>query len=152
MHSLCAFIVRFIVRAIGVVRQHSVHNGAPPSLHNEAAQCKIIVRFVWHKGRARIGEAKSAWQNVVFNVCVFACKPAIVHGYSLVGCVCDLVSLLVCFLFCLFFISDKRATHLLARQSSSYETERDLSNDRFSFVSVEQNLSNVAPKKSYENS
>ena len=60
---LCAFIVRFIVRAMGVVRRHSVHNGAPPSLHNEAAQCKSIVRSAWHNGRAYISEAKSAWHN-----------------------------------------------------------------------------------------
>ena len=71
---LCAFIVRFIVRAMGVVRQHSVHNGAPPSLHNEAAQCEIIVRPAWHNGRAYIGEAKSAWHNdfVIVQFC-FIC-------------------------------------------------------------------------------
>lgn len=71
---LCAFIVRFIVRAMGVLRQHSVHNGAPPSLHNEAAQCEIIVRPAWHNGQAYIGEAKSAWHNVFFIVrFVFDC-------------------------------------------------------------------------------
>ena len=61
--SLCACIVRFIVRASGLVRQHSVHNGAPLFLHNEAAQCKIIVRPARHNRRAYIGEAKSAWHN-----------------------------------------------------------------------------------------
>ena len=61
--SLCACIVRFIVRASGLVRQHPVHNGAPPFLHNEAAQCKTMVCPAWHNGRAYIGEAKSAWHN-----------------------------------------------------------------------------------------
>ena len=69
--SLCACIVRFIVRASGLVRQHSVHNGAPLFLHNEAAQCKIIVCPAWHNGRAYIGEAKSAWHNVFVIVRFF---------------------------------------------------------------------------------
>ena len=68
---LCAFIVRFIVRAMGVVRRHSMHNGAQPSRRNEAAQCKIIVRPAWHNGRAHIGEAKSAWHNVFVIVRFF---------------------------------------------------------------------------------
>ena len=69
--SHCGLIVRIIVRfhcalhwrAMGVVRRHSVHNGAPPSLRNEVAQCNIIVRPAWHNGRAYISEAKSAWHN-----------------------------------------------------------------------------------------
>ena len=84
VHSLCAFIVRlhcalrcalssFVYCALCVkplcahcaqsLRAQVVHNGKPPSLHNEAAQCKSIVRSAWHNGRAYIGEAKSAWHN-----------------------------------------------------------------------------------------
>ena len=84
VHSLCAFIVRlhcalhcalssFLYCALCVkpLCAHCaqslcaavVHNGKPPSLHNEAAQCKSIVRSAWHNGRAYISEAKSAWHN-----------------------------------------------------------------------------------------
>ena len=92
MHSLCAFIVRlhcalhcalfsFLYCALCVkplcahcaqsLRAAVVHNAKPPSLHNEVAQCKIIVRSAWHNGRAHIGEAKSAWHNVFVIVRFF---------------------------------------------------------------------------------
>ena len=50
VHSLCAVVV---------------HNVDPPSLRNEAAQCKTIVRSAWHNGLARVSEANPAWHNVL---------------------------------------------------------------------------------------
>ena len=64
MKPLCAHCAQSL-------RAQVVHNGKPPSLHNEAAQCKSIVRSAWHNGRAYIGEAKSAWHNVFVIVRFF---------------------------------------------------------------------------------
>ena len=55
--------MRFIVRAIGVVPQHSVHNARPALLSNEAAQCKTVVRSAWHNGFAAASGAIPAWHN-----------------------------------------------------------------------------------------
>ena len=68
VRSLCALIVRFHCALhcarYGRSAQHSVHNGRPPSLRNEAAQCKTVVRSARHNGFAFMREAIPAWHNV----------------------------------------------------------------------------------------
>ena len=56
MKPLCAHCAQSLRAAV-------VHNVKPAFLHNEAAQCKTVVRSAWHNGLARVSGAIPAWHN-----------------------------------------------------------------------------------------
>ena len=80
-HSLCAAVV---------------HNVKPTFLHNEAAQCKTVVRSAWHNGLARVSEAIPAWHNGFGIVRIFF--DGICFQYNTVYVIPFLISCLLIYL------------------------------------------------------